>query len=68
MSLSKCLDCGRPVTWDEQRRQFGHAIKVYGLTQQEAKQAMPRCQKCTTTLLNPRRSVSPVSEVSEVSS
>jgi hypothetical protein len=50
-----CLGCDLPIsTWAEQKRQFARAIKAYGLTPAQAKQAMPRCQKCTTELLSPR--------------
>jgi uncharacterized protein with PIN domain len=55
MSIKKCLDCGYAITWAEQRRQFARAIKIYGLTPEEAGRVMPRCQVCTTNLLSPRR-------------
>jgi hypothetical protein len=44
---NKCLDCGYAITWETQRRQYGRAIRR-GLTPDEAKQLMPRCQKCLT--------------------
>lgn len=54
-NTKKCIDCGRPMSWDEQRQQFSRAIKAYGLTPEEAKQAMPRCGKCTTERFSPWR-------------
>jgi hypothetical protein len=40
------LNCGRTITWDEQRRQFGRAIQTYNYTVEEAKRLMPRCSHC----------------------
>jgi len=59
---NRCQRCGQRVTWAEQRRQFARAIKVYGLAPDEAKRvlAKPRCQKCTTDLLSPRRAAAAV--------
>jgi hypothetical protein len=48
MTSGKCIECGQPVNWRDQRRQFARAIQTYGLTPEQAKQVMPRCQKCTT--------------------
>jgi hypothetical protein len=42
------------MTWAEQRRQYGRAIR-YGLTPQEAKAEMPKCGKCVTELFSPHR-------------
>jgi hypothetical protein len=42
------------MTWAEQRRQYGRAIR-YGLTTQEAKAEMPKCGKCVTELFSPHR-------------
>jgi hypothetical protein len=51
----RCRRCGNPITRDQQRRQFGRAIQTYGLTPDEAKRLMPRCQKCLTEMFNPER-------------
>jgi hypothetical protein len=48
----KCLSCGMSMTWAGQRRQF--RATSAGLTPEEAKVLMPRCQKCTTRELNVR--------------
>jgi hypothetical protein len=49
--MIKCIDCKMPkLTWADQRRQFGRAIRR-GLTVDEAKALMPRCQKCLTQAL-----------------
>lgn len=48
-----CLDCGYPMTWDAERRQFGRLLKR-GLVADEAKRLLPRCQKCITQLLRGR--------------
>jgi hypothetical protein len=51
----KCIGCGSPrLTWAEQRRQYGRAIRR-GLTPDEAKRLMPRCQKCLTVMLGDDR-------------
>ena len=42
-----CLRCGYPITWADQRHQYGRAI-THGLTPEAAKKLMPRCQGCTT--------------------
>jgi len=42
------------MTWDDRRHQFGRAIRA-GLTPDEAKTFMPRCQKCTTQALRAMR-------------
>jgi hypothetical protein len=47
----KCLGCGwTKMTWREQRQQYGRAIRR-GLSADEAKKLMPRCQKCVTEIL-----------------
>lgn len=49
--MIKCIDCGLPkLTWRDQRAQYGRAIRS-GLTADEAKALMPRCQKCLTKTL-----------------
>jgi len=53
----QCTDCSWPITWAEQRRQFGRCLRR-GLTEAEAKAASPRCQKCMTKHL---RATSPES-------
>jgi len=42
------------MTWADRRYQFGRVIHA-GLTPNEAKALMPRCQKCITQALNVRR-------------
>lgn len=51
----KCSRSGCPVslTWAEQRRQFGRAVRA-GLSVDEIKALMPRCQKCMTEELSSR--------------
>jgi len=46
----RCLRCQRPMNWAEQKRQFGRLMSI-GFTVEEAKQTMPRCQKCMTAHL-----------------
>jgi hypothetical protein len=50
---ARCRDCRYPQTWADQRRQWGRGLRA-GLTPDEAKAAMPRCQKCMTTHLASR--------------
>lgn len=57
--LAKCRDCGRlpggaRLTFAEQMKQFWRAVNA-GLTQEEAKGASPRCQKCMTVFLRERK-------------
>jgi hypothetical protein len=52
----KCLDCNYPMTWEHQRRQFGRLMRL-GMSVQDAKSILPRCQKCMTLLLRDRRGV-----------
>lgn len=47
----ECLDCKYPMTWAQQRVQFGRLVKR-GLSREETKAAMPRCQTCVTRMLN----------------
>jgi hypothetical protein len=63
--MTKCVDCGWNISWSEQRRQFARASQKYGLTPDEAKKAMPRCQICTTNTLSPHVSGGSVSEPPE---
>ena len=53
--VTRCLCCGGSITWEMQRRQYGRAIKTYGLTPDEAKTLMPRCGTCLTSLLGRHR-------------
>jgi hypothetical protein len=52
-SKIKCLGCGAQLTWAKQRRQFGRTIRA-GLTPEEIKTLVPRCQKCMTEVLHAR--------------
>src|SRR5690348_4640516 len=61
----RCLSCGIPITWAEQRRQFGRLVKV-GANPQTAKAAMPRCYRCVTSLLHLHAVVGVVSKVSDL--
>jgi hypothetical protein len=45
-----CAVCSRGLTWAEQKRQYGRALRA-GLASDEAKRLMPRCQKCLTDIL-----------------
>jgi len=47
---TKCLGCGFPQKWAEQMKQFWRARKR-GLSEDQAKDACPRCQKCMTIYL-----------------
>jgi uncharacterized protein with PIN domain len=53
----RCLHCNRELTWAEQRRQFGRVMRT-GLTVEEARALLPRCQKCMTLVLEARRRAS----------
>lgn len=46
-----CLHCQYPMTWEQQRRQFSRLLEN-GLTKEQAKTVMPRCQKCTTSWMS----------------
>jgi hypothetical protein len=59
--MSKCIGCGFPVTWEHQRRQWGRLMRR-GLSREEAKNLMPRCQKCMTLAL---RTVGGIGEVGD---
>lgn len=48
--MTVCLRCKYPMTWEAQRRQFGRLIRR-GLTKEQAKEMLPRCQKCMTVYL-----------------
>jgi hypothetical protein len=67
MTLIKCIACGLPkMTWADQRRQYGRAIRK-GLTPDEAKRIMPRCQKCMTEFFGDQRHVARVPARDEAS-
>ena len=53
--MSKCLRCGYSMTWESERRQYGRVIRDHGLTAEDAKAFMPRCQVCVTSLLGRKR-------------
>jgi len=46
----KCLGCNWLMTWSEQRHQYGRLIR-WGMSQEQAKQQMPRCSRCITERL-----------------
>jgi hypothetical protein len=48
----RCRRCQQPVKWDDQRRQFARLMQN-GLTKDQVKAVLPRCQKCTTLWLHP---------------
>lgn len=48
--MVKCLGCRFPITWREQRAQFGRLMRR-GLSEADTKAIMPRCQKCITVTL-----------------
>jgi len=45
-----CVKCWTSLTWDHRKKQYRPRIEG-GLTPDEAKAAMPRCQKCMTVFL-----------------
>jgi hypothetical protein len=49
-----CRRCHYPITWENQRVQFGRAMKRYGLTRDAAKVRMPLCGKCLTSTMRGR--------------
>jgi hypothetical protein len=63
LSKIQCLDCKLRLTWAERRRQFGRIIKR-GHPPELAKQLMPRCQKCVTSLLEKPEWISAPSDTS----
>jgi NAD-dependent SIR2 family protein deacetylase len=50
MTKTKCLRCYYTMTWEQQRRQYGRLMKR-GMTQKQAQELLPRCQKCMTEVL-----------------
>jgi len=59
VSKIRCLDCKSGLTWAAQRQQFGRVVKR-GHPPELAKQLMPRCGKCVTSLL--KKSVAEILE------
>jgi SOS response regulatory protein OraA/RecX len=53
-TVTVCLRCHYPMTWEQQRRQFGRLMRK-GFTKDEAKAALPRCQICMTVWLRAYR-------------
>ena len=47
---TRCHDCGCPITWAAQRKQYGRLMRL-GFTPDQATVGMPRCQKCVTKWL-----------------
>ena len=57
---TRCKGCNYPITWAEQRRQYGRLLRR-GLSTDHAKAAGPRCQKCMTKYLGrSKRTPSPL--------
>lgn len=48
---SRCLGCDYRMTWAARRRQYGRLLRR-GFSADQAKAAMPRCQKCVTRWLH----------------
>jgi hypothetical protein len=46
----RCETCKNPLTWESQRKQYMRLIKR-GWSEDRAKAAMPKCQKCVTRML-----------------
>ncbi len=51
----KCPRCNGPMTWSEQRRQYGRLAK-HGMSPEQIKPLMPRCYRCITAWLRDRGS------------
>ena len=49
-SGGKCLECNRPMTWADQRVQYGRLMKR-GVPREGIKAMLPRCQKGVTRML-----------------
>ncbi len=49
-SRDPCIECRRPMTWAQQRVQFGR-LKRLGISAAHIKATLPRCQKCLTIWL-----------------
>ena len=45
--MDQCKKCRNPMTFAEQRRQWGRLVRM-GMGHKEAGRMMPLCQKCTT--------------------
>ncbi|HEY4261621.1 MAG TPA: hypothetical protein VGM98_15735 [Schlesneria sp.] len=46
-----CVGCGTGMTWAEIRRQYGRLLRK-GLTVEQVKAILPKCQKCVAQLLS----------------
>jgi hypothetical protein len=55
-SKALCSGCGRQMTWEQQRRQYGRLLRA-GKAPVEAKALTPRCQKCVTAAVREVREV-----------
>ena len=62
---TRCRGCGNPITWADQRRQYGRLLRR-GLSTEEAKAALPRCQKCVTRWLRDRDPVPGLPSIEEL--
>ena len=51
MTTRLCVECQGAMNWSEQRRQFGRLCRSRLVEADAAKTLMPRCQKCTTEML-----------------
>jgi hypothetical protein len=47
---NRCRGCKWPITWSDQKRQYRRLLDR-GLSPADAREAMPRCQKCVTRFL-----------------
>ena len=47
---TRCKGCGYPITWAEQRKQYGRLARR-GMAPDDIKAVVPRCQKCVTRWL-----------------
>jgi hypothetical protein len=52
-----CSRCSARITWADQRRQWGRLIRA-GLSERQARDIQPRCQKCVTIHLAELRELS----------
>lgn len=58
VSKIKCKQCGNRMTWAARRVQWGR-VKRHGLSDDEIKALLPRCQKCMTVALKLRAESQP---------
>lgn len=50
VNKTRCLSCNHPITWAEQKKQFGRLVRK-GLSSEQAKRLLPWCGKCVTNAL-----------------